>query len=498
MHTKLCNGLEIKFSGPDLFQDEIQSIMTDLHKQIEEIGNFPDRSLFFQNPKIFNEWLNLIRTIRKIVVWDISDDNTEWENRTETYVAYLLDMRALYTDYCNLVKLYYNELRKLIDDYDRLRAGDCISADTLDALLAEYDPIEMNNFDLYLPTINNESHDARKAVFTTLSKIFFILTTEMDIGIEIVTNLNPSFDDFKQAINNDLREWHFSFGKSMIRNMKEELNRHFKEYRTAPYTPELWGELLATDEEALNLAKRRGLADCDTAKQEHWGEDMKKQMDENSELMQLIYSSCRTDELFDLRMFDDIQQFISLLTPDNLSMFYDIIVRRNLIQCEMFPELRTQHEEWLNRVNEQSVASEETSLNNARQSKLDEIIGILQKGNWKLPATAENVTLLLNTVFGRDVSLLEDGDELLCETMWTYVEGVRGDNMKVAPANLAGFFSEENLLNGSPKTISDEMFGKGNNQSNNINKGNSSRRSNAFKEVIPFLTKYTNKIIRQA
>ena len=77
MHIKKINGLEIKFHGPDLHKDEIQSIMADLQKQIEEIDNFPDRSLFFQNPKIFDGWQQLVRTIRKIDVWGAPDDDTE-------------------------------------------------------------------------------------------------------------------------------------------------------------------------------------------------------------------------------------------------------------------------------------------------------------------------------------------------------------------------------------------------------------------------------------
>ena len=498
MHTKENEDIEIHFSRPDLHQDEIQAIMADLHKQIEEIGNFPDRSLFFQNPKIFDGWLNLIRTIRKIEVWEKPDDNTEWGDRTETYVAYLLDMRALYADYINLVKSYYYELRKLIDDYNKLRVGDCIGADTLEALFAEYDPIELNDFNLYLPTINSNSHNARNSMFMTLTEIFHILSTLMDIGLKIFTDLNPSYEDFTLAINNDLRGWHFTFGKSMFKNMKEELNRHYKQHPTDHNTPELWGEMLRADEDALKLAMKQQLTTCEDAKQEHWGEGMIKQMDENGELMRLIYSSCYTEELFDIDKVENLKKFIELLTPDALSMFYDIIVRRALIQCEMFPELKVQYGEWLNRDIKRAIELEETGMSTVRQSKLDDIIKILQKGNWKAPATAENITQLLNAVFGRDFSLLEDDDELLCEKMWAYVDGVRGDNMKVVPANLAGFFKEENLLNGSPKNISDDLFGKTNNQSNNINKGKSNYCSNTFAEVIPFLRKYTSKIIRQA
>ena len=81
--------------------------------------------------------------------------------------------------------------------------------------------------------------------------------------------------------------------------------------------------------------------------------------------------------------------------------------------------------------------------------------------------------------------------------MWHLIEGGRGERKDILVANLAGFFSEENLLAGSPKEISNDLFGNNNNQCNNINKGKSNNCSNAFGDVIPFLKKYADKIIRQ-
>ena len=499
MHTKSYDGLDIHFSGPDLHQDEIDSQMSFLHQQIEGIDSYSDKSLFFQNPQIFEGWLALVRAIEKIETWEAAEDKTKWEDRTETYVTYLLTLREYYFKYQKLYKDYYDQLSKLLECYGGWLEGDCISADGIEALSADNYCDDLENVDdiiLRLNNLNRDSLHARSVVHSVLTDILGFMMPVMNRGALKITGMNPTIEDFAKAIDDDLREWTFSFGKVMFREMKEELNRHFKEYRTAPYTPELWGDLLATDEEALSLAKRKELADCDTPKQEHWGEDMKKQMDENSELMQLIYSSCRTDELFDLRMVDDIQRFISLLNSDNLSIFYDIIVRRNLIQCEMFPKLKKQHEEWLNNVNEHPEEDEEIGLSIARQSKLKEIIGILQKGNWKQPATADNIEQLLNTLFGKDTSSLEEGDDAQCEKMWALVEGGGGDRMVIMPANLAGYFAEENLLAGSPKVISNALFGNGN-QANNINKGSSNRCSAAFKETIPFIKKCIDKIIRQ-
>ena len=351
MHIKEYNGFAIKYPGPDLNQDEIDTLMEFLHNQIEEINDYPDRSLFFQNPQIIEGWLALTRAIAKIETWEAADDETTWETRTETYVAYLLALRDFYFKYQALYKTYYEKLKNLLDGYGGWLEGESISPDGIEALLAdqyEQDLEDVEDVRLFIKTINNNSHKARFALYDTLSDVNRLLMSVMDRGGQRVIDLKPDTVDFVKAIDNDLREWTFCFGESMFKEMKEELNRHYKAYRTASYTPELWGELLAADEEALSLAKRKQLTDCDTAKQEHWGEDMKRQMDDNSELMQLINSSCRTDELFDFKMVDDIQRFISLLTPENLTIFYDIIVRRNLIQCEMYPELKAQHNEWLN------------------------------------------------------------------------------------------------------------------------------------------------------
>lgn len=497
MHIKNYDGFEIRFPGPDLHRDEIDSLMSFLHNQIEEIDSYSDKSLFFQNPKIFEGWLDLVRAIKKIETWEAAEDKTKWEDRTETYVTYILTLREYFRKYHNLYSTYFNQIKIIIEDYGDKLDENFISSGAKEILLAEKDLLDLDDVFQFLTDLNRSSLDTRYSVFKTLSKVFDFLSALMDSGLSILMELNPSDDDFVKAIDNDLREWTFSFRRSMFREMKEDLNRHFKDYRTAPYTPELWGQLLGADEDALNLAKRHELASCDDVKQEHWGEDMKAQMDENGKLMQHIYSSCRTEELFDLRMVDDIHGFISLLTPENLSMFYDIIVRRSLIQCEMFPELEKQHEEWLNKTKDQPEDRDETGLNAVRQSKLNEIIGIMKKGNWKEPATADNVELLLNSVFGKDTSLLDEGDVDKCDKMWTLVEGGGGDRMVILPANLAGFFLEENLLAGSPKEISNALFGNHNKQSNNINKGKSNYRSNAFEEVIPFLKKYIDRIIRQ-
>lgn len=499
MHIKKFNNIEFNFPGPDLHQDEIDSLMSFLHEQLEEIDNYPDKSLFFQNPQIIEGWLALVRAIEKIETWEAAEDKTKWEDRTETYVAYLLTLRDYHLKYVHLGRKYYDLLKDLLGCYGGWLEGECINDDSIEALSADNyveDIDNVENIIQHLTKLNKDSLKARSAIHSVLEDIHDILLAVINRGGQIVINLNPSIEDFTQAIDDDLREWTFSFGNKMFKEMKEDLNRYYKIHRTDPYTPELWGEMLSIDEEALNLAKRRELAKCNAEKQEHWGDDIKAQMDENGQLMQQIFSSCHTEELFDLGKTENVQEFIALLTPDNLPILYDIIIRRTLIQCEMFPELKKQHEDWLNKTKEQSEEDEEIGMSPDRQSKLDEIINVLQKGNWKQPATDDNIKQLLNTVFGRDESLLDDGDKAKCEKIWALIEGGGGDRMVIMPSNLAGFFKEENLLMGSPKEISNDLFCNGK-QVNYINKGNSKHCSVAFGEVIPFLKKYIQRIIGQ-
>lgn len=185
-----------------------------------------------------------------------------------------------------------------------------------------------------------------------------------------------------------------------------------------------------------------------------------------------------------------IYRVFKLLTINQRIAMFNYDVQMKQIHKDMRDILKKQQSQETNNYEKWGNLSE------SRQSKLDELIGILQNGKWKAPATIDNVTLLLNTVFGRDLSSLDKGDEPLCKKMWTLVENGSGNRMEIVPANLAGFFSEENLLVGSPMEISNDLFGNGK-QNNNINKGNSQRCCSAFYDVIPFLKKYIDRIIRQ-
>ena len=465
----------------------------------KEIERYQDRTLFFQNYKIIDNWLVLVDAIGNNALWTPTQDEIQNMQRTNTRLMYLCIQLRFISDYQTLCDNYYKLLTGILKEYESFLAGTCISHDSIQKLSdGNYGQgLNIGNITQYLQELNKKSTIARSASYDTLYELYRILMVIMERGMDIALSHRPTSEELTDAFYKDMKGDTRTYGERILREMKEDLNRHYKTRRTDPYTPELWGEMLNMEEEALMMASKGELLKCDDVKQEHWGERKKEKMTENGELMRQIVSMCSTDELFDFAKAESEHKFISLLTADNLALFSEIIIRRNLIQCEMNPKLKAQHDKWLNSPEaEEAEEVEEKGLSNARLSKLDEMIEILKNGNWKRPATAENIELLLNTIFGRDTSSMDNGDASLCEKMWALVEGGSGERMLIVPANLAGFFSEENLLAGSPKEISIDLFGNGT-HINNINKGNSNRCSKAFSEVIPFLRKYIERLIRK-
>lgn len=347
-----------------------------------------------------------------------------------------------------------------------------------------------NLYNLHYETLIN----TRNCLYTLLS----LIRAAKNYPYNASAYYRPKQEDIVKALESGLCQ--YAKEKEMI--VERDLQKTaqlLKTSRNEFLNSEIWGRVMEEEDDLYYLAISGQLENNREKRFEFIKEEQRKQLTDNALLLQIIKSTAIDGELFDTRLSVETHNLLSSLNADNLDLFYELVLRRNIIQREMFPEeLRAKYDEWVAPSEGlQPEEDEDAGLSEARQSKLDEIISKLQNGQWKEPATSDNIAQLLNAVFGRDLSSLDESDKDQCERMWAWAEGSSGNRMEIVPANLAGFFSEENLLSGSPKEISNDLFGMSNNQSNNINKGYSKRCSIAFKEVLPFLKKYTAKIVRQ-
>lgn len=339
-------------------QERILRSIEFLRSEIERIDIYLDRSLFFQNNEIIQSWIELVNDLKEFDPTCFTELDKDWDERTETNAGRLLPLRKIYIRYQELYQLYYKKFYNLLDSYPNWGFNVCYTGKGMKILS---DDLYKNDFagetDVknYLSDLNQRSTKVRLDIFSVLKEIHKVYMIIMNKGDILVSELNPADIDFAKAIDNDLRELTRNYREDILKEMKEDLNRHYKDYRTAPYTPELWSQMLDADENALKLAKIQQLSESNDPKHEHWGDDMKKNMDDNSKLMSLIYSSCHTEEIFNFAKYDKVKPFIPLLKSENLSMFYEIVVRINLIQCEMFPDLKLRHEAWLKGVGEKLI-----------------------------------------------------------------------------------------------------------------------------------------------
>ena len=132
------------------------------------------------------------------------------------------------------------------------------------------------------------------------------------------------------------------------------------------------------------------------------------------------------------------------------------------------------------------------NLSKGRQCIIDELLALVDKGDWKKIDTAEKVKLMLKTILGLgDEELTEEYLEM-SKKLWGLLENGRGDREKIVWQNMVGYFDDKRLFNpkGSP-ALNKDFFGDEETYSN-IDKGRPSREnmSSGFREVLPLLDKY--------
>ena len=141
---------------------------------------------------------------------------------------------------------------------------------------------------------------------------------------------------------------------------------------------------------------------------------------------------------------------------------------------------------------EARVVNCKEKLSPRRQSIMDRLDDLIQRGEWVKPANEENIKRMMRDVLNQGEYALQ-GDELTMSNMlWNMLEHRKGDSVKVTFQNLIGFFIYNRYFPpvGSPKL--QEMFFGSVDDYTNIDKGRPDRRymPDNFRQILPLLDKY--------
>ena len=140
------------------------------------------------------------------------------------------------------------------------------------------------------------------------------------------------------------------------------------------------------------------------------------------------------------------------------------------------------------------------ALKELRQSILDQLLDLADKGDWVNGITSVDVKAMLKIVLGQGENPLTGKEVELSEKLWNLLESGRGERLRVTCKNMIGYYDDRHLLKQkSAPTLNTDFFDD-KEGSDNINKGRPSRdnMSSGFREVLPLLDAYVPKLDKKA
>jgi len=296
-------------------------------------------------------------------------------------------------------------------------------------------------------------------------------------------------------------------------NMTRETKRLQKQARslTNPWQADLtrshWCMMKTTEEKAMNLAANGNLCNVkDDESLNGYKTDEKIEMDKYASMIETVADKFSDDQLFDLGcMVKNSRQYSDTLNYDNIDLFFRMVLRGNIIRCNLYPELKPEFEAWMKGEKAEEAKEQKTNttgceLSETDESAMREIVGILARNGWKKPASNARISEWIEVLYGAKPAKLDKCDSANSEEFRKFFRTGRGSKLftrlQVSTANVIGYLMECGYRDSEPKKLSRDFFDKEGNE-NNINHGKKDNRSAAFENLIPFMDKYRLRIIEK-
>lgn len=214
--------------------------------------------------------------------------------------------------------------------------------------------------------LNNKHYTGLVGMYHCLKSLYPLVYTVCSYPSVLQLGYTPSEEEIIYSLEYDLRKYAQQIGKNVDRELRK-LFLKLKRTHNESLPTNVWGKVMELEDEAFRLAISEKLVGTEDERFEHIDEDQRKLWTDNYSLLQKIKDTCIDDELFDIRLSVETHNLLSALKEDNLDLFYELVLRRNIIHREMFPEkLDAVYEEWVNQSEEQqsgdveNVNSEDT------------------------------------------------------------------------------------------------------------------------------------------
>lgn len=194
--------------------------------------------------------------------------------------------------------------------------------------------------------INGIHYEGLYSMHKSLSYILDLMYTVSSYPYDLTNGTEISLEDTINALEKGLRQYAIEVGKDVERDLKI-MAQGLKPSRNATIDSNVWGKVMDEEDRIYNSAISGKWGEDDERLLEHISAT-KEQLTENFALLQKIKTSSFDEELFDIRLSVKNHQLLSSINTENLDLFYELVLRRNIIHCKMFPEeLRAKYDEWV-------------------------------------------------------------------------------------------------------------------------------------------------------
>lgn len=136
----------------------------------------------------------------------------------------------------------------------------------------------------------------------------------------------------------------------------------------------------------------------------------------------------------------------------------------------------------------------QAALSENQNKIISKLCALVDRGEWKLPATAENIKCMILTALGA-TDKKPGKEEKMSKAFWKLLEEGKGDRVRIVFSNLIGYFRRNGLLEGKSPALCKMFFNEQEGYSN-IDKGfRESDMSTGFREIQHLLDSYLQKIV---
>ncbi len=197
-------------------------------------------------------------------------------------------------------------------------------------------------------TLNKEHYQSLLGMYNCLSSIFNLMCVVCSYPDELISGYKPSQEVMISALEIEFRQYAREIGNKVERNLKKRA-QDLKPNRNFHLSADDWGHVMEEEDLLFDLAISGQLIDNKENRFEGILDYQRRLLTDNISLLQKIKDTSIDDELFDIRLAVETHQLLLALNADNLNLFFELVLRRNIIHREMFPkELKDKYEAWLN------------------------------------------------------------------------------------------------------------------------------------------------------